>query len=177
MRCKACGNVIPSEYLQQDNFSCPSCGKTYRRNTKSDGAASEGGRSRDPDRKRPSGSKKQAGSSEMLLRVMACAVVVALIISIVALVAGMRSKSFAVCGQAKGITVEGKTYVEVPIEIPAQPNENYLVACDINSTVVNVGIVKKTATSFSLGFYNIDNKVRTVSVNWALVPCQLPNGK
>ena len=33
MLCKSCGATIPSQLLRQDSFSCPNCGRAYRRST------------------------------------------------------------------------------------------------------------------------------------------------
>ena len=172
MKCKACGNVIPSELLRKDSFTCPSCGKAYRRSTRDDVPTTESRKQRKPDEgeERSSGSERQADRSGILLRIIACAVVVALIISIVALVAGMRSGRVAASGQVKGVKIEGNGTINVPVEIPVQPNENYLVAMNINSSVVTVGVGSKTATMFEFILHNASSKERTVSVNWALVP-------
>ena len=175
MKCKACGNVIPSELLRKDSFKCPSCGRDYRRSTREDAPASVSRNEREPyeGEERSSGSARQADRSGVLLRITACAVVVALIISIVALVTGMRSKGVVASGLVKGITLEGRKYVTVPVDIPAQPNENYMVALDINSNKVSVYVKNKTPTSFTLGMDNQSKIAQTVSVAWALVPCQL----
>lgn len=176
MKCKACGNVIPSELLRKDSFTCPSCGRAYRRSTREDVSAPGSRKQMAPNEReeRASGLARQADRSGVLLRITACAVVVALVISIVALVVGMRSKGIVASGQVKGIALEGNKYITVPVEIPAQPNENYLVAFDINSSKVSVGVRKKTPTSFTLAMTNQSKDAQTVSVTWALVPCQLP---
>ena len=176
MKCKACGNVIPSELLRKDSFTCPSCGRAYRRSTREDVPALGSRKQMAPNEReeRSSGSARQADRSGVLLRITACAVVVALIISIVALVVGMRSKRVAASGQVRSIAIEGSKYITVPVDIPAQPNENYLVALDIDSSKVGVGIRKKTPTSFTLAMTNQSKDAQTVSVTWALVPCQLP---
>ena len=176
MKCKACGNVIPSELLRKDSFTCPSCGKAYRRSTKSDAPAADAGRRRayNDDGERTSGSERQGAKSGILLRITACAVVVALILSIVALVMGMRSKSFVAYGQIKGVKVAGNKYMTVPVDIPAQPNDNYMVLFDINTSAVSAGIMEKTPTSFTVGLTNRINDARTVNITWTLVPYQLP---
>ena len=176
MKCKACGNVIPSELLRKDSFTCPSCGRAYRRSTREDVPPLGSRKQMAPNEReeRSSGSARQADRSGVLLRITACAVVVALIISIVALVVGMRSKRVAASGQVRSIAIEGSKYIPVPVDIPAQPNENYLVALDIDSSKVGVGIRKKTPTSFTLAMTNQSKDAQTVSVTWALVPFQLP---
>ena len=176
MKCKACGNVIPSELLRKDSFTCPSCGRAYRRSTREDVPPLGSRKQMAPNEREESlsGSARQADRSGVLLRITACAVVVALIISIVALVVGMRSKGVAASGQVRSIAIEGSKYITVPVDIPAQPNENYLVALDIDSSKVGVGIRKKTPTSFTLAMTNQSKDAQTVSVTWALVPFQLP---
>lgn len=176
MKCKACGNVIPSELLRKNSFTCPSCGRAYRRSTREDVPPLGSRKQMAPIEReeRSSGSARQADRSGVLLRITACAVVVALVISIVSLVVGMRSKGFVASGQVKGIAVEGSKYVSVPVEIPTQPNGNYMIAFDINTSAVCVGISKKTPTSFTMGLSNRSKDAKKVTVTWALVPCQLP---
>ena len=176
MKCKSCGNVIPSELLRREAFTCPSCGKTYRRSAKPDSSAPAPRKPEAPAERRPREARSNgaAGMPGWVLPVLACLAVVALIFSGIALFTSTRSAVVKTCGQVTGVKIDGNKYVEIPVEIPEQRNSNYFVAVESSTSAVSYCIVKKTTTGFTIGASNRISEARTPEINWVLMPVNLP---
>lgn len=171
MICKACGKSIPSDLLRKDSFSCPTCGQVYRRNTSSSPSK--------PTSREPRSSSQHKGKSKpalsggapiWLVIVLAALLVVTLVICTALLVNRNSGNAFRLSGIYKSNNIAvGKTK-KVVIEIPEQPNTNYMVLTESNQTGVGCSVNEKTNTSFQLVIRNLYTDKRAPTITWGLIP-------
>jgi len=176
MICKSCGATIPSQLLRQDSFSCPSCGRAYRRSTQSTGnTPAERSENPAPARRALSNTRQSSGALPGWL-VPATAVVacLALVLCIVLLVRGGSKEVYSVCGAFEPDRINAGKSVTETIEIPRQPNVEYIVATESNTPGITTSVKNKTETSFDLVIRNDNEKSRKPVMNWVLVPCKVP---
>ena len=146
MICKSCGATIPGQLLRKDSFSCPSCGKIYRRNSeKSRNAPS--GRSENPVPIRQNMPSRKRFSMDMpgwLLPVTAGIAVIALVLCIVLLIKGTGGARLS--GAFSTGKISANKSVTRTIGIPRQSNTRYIIAAESDTVGVTVAIKNKTQT-------------------------------
>lgn len=200
MNCKVCGEEIPTFLLRQDSFECPKCGRMYRRSAKPGQAPNRSRRTDDsaspkrnkqddaasPKRNRQDESaspkrnvqrreKAPSGPREKprwLLPAIAAVLIVALLGCSVWLIGkrGRSGYSAKIAGQAEMGEIGIKRTVSQTIEIPEQPNTNYLIATESNNVGIVCTIRKKTTNSFELYARNLYSKKRSPTITWVLIP-------
>ena len=176
MICKSCGATIPSQLLRQDSFSCPSCGRGYRRSTQNTGNT-PAERSENPAPVRhtiPSSRQSSGALPGWLVPATAAVACLALVLCIVLLVSGGSKGGYSVCGAFEPDRINAGKSVTETIEIPRQPNVQYIVATESNTPGITTSVKNKTETSFDLVIRNNNEKSRKPVMNWVLVPCQIP---
>ena len=175
MVCKSCGATIPSQLLRQDSFSCPSCGRAYRRSTQSNQNASAG-RSENPApvRRTVSSSLSSGTLPGWLVPAIAGVACLALVLCIVLLVSGGSKGAYSVCGAFESDRINAGKSITKTIDIPRQPNVQYIVATESDTLGITTSVKNKTETSFDLVIRNDYEKSRKPVMNWVLVPCKIP---
>ena len=176
MICKSCGATIPSQLLRQDSFNCPNCGRAYRRSTQNAGnTPAERSENPAPARRAVSGSRQSSGALPgWLVPAIAGVACLALVLSIVLLVKGGSKGVYTVCGAFQPDRINAGKSVTETIDIPRQPNVEYIVATESNTPGITTSVKNKTETSFDLVIRNNNEKSRKPVMNWVLVPCKVP---
>ena len=179
MICKSCGATIPSQLLRQDSFSCPSCGRAYRRSTQSTGnTPTERSENPAPARHTVSSNRRSSGALPgWLVPVTAGIACLALVLCIVLLVNGGSRSAYAVCGTIEPERINAGKSVTKTVEISRQPNAQYIVAAESDTPGVTTSVKNKTETSFDLVIRNDNEKSRKPVMTWVVVPCKVPAQK
>lgn len=179
MICKSCGTTIPSHLLRQDSFTCPNCGRAYRRSSPHTRNTSAGkSENPAPVKRRVSGSAQSSRDLPgWLVPAIAGVACLALVLCIVLLVRGGAGSAFKVCGTIEAGKIGAGKSVTETIEIPRQPNTQYIIATESSTSGILTSIKNKTEASFDLVIRNDTEKSRTASMTWVLIPCKLPAQK
>lgn len=175
MNCKACGEPIPSYLLRQDSFSCPNCGRTYRRSG-SKPAQSSAAPKKAEKRSRASVEKSGSGMPKWLLPTIAAVLVLALLAGGVWMITrNLGGGRYSVSGTVKPGKTASKKSMTATIEIPEQKDTNYMVAMESSQAGVTCSVKNKTTSSFDIVVYNMYSKDRNPTVSWVLIPCNTAN--
>ena len=182
MNCKSCGYTIPSTLLNRESFTCPNCGKAYRRNgsgsahsqkpTKAQNTTqSRKSDSSTPRRSASPRSASGAGTPRLLFPILTGVLALALVICCILLLTGRSSENvFSVCGIIGPGSIEKNKAVTSTIEIPKQRDNNYIIATETDTSGVTLSIKNKTSTSFDLVTRNTSSKSRSPIIQWVLIP-------
>lgn len=176
MICKSCGATIPSQLLRQDSFSCPNCGRAYRRSTQNtrNTSARTGENPAAVRQSVPSSRQSSGALPGWLLPVTAGVACLALVLCIVLLVSGGSKGAYSVCGAFEPDRINAGKSVTKTIDIPRQPNVQYIVATESNTPGITTSIKNKTETSFDIVMRNDNEKSRKPIMNWVLIPSKIP---
>lgn len=172
MICKGCGKTIPSTLLQRNSFTCPTCGKAYRRNASSaQSTAPQSRRPESPALGRSASKPLLSGSAPKWLVALLAALLVVLLVVCVVLLANRNSGSvFKLAGTYKTENLAVGKHENVIIEIPEQSNANYVVFTESDQIGIVCSVYKKTTTSFHLVIRNLYTDKRNPSITWGLIP-------
>lgn len=83
---------------------------------------------------------------------------------------GRSGYNYKIAGQEEMGEIDVKKNVSKTIEIPGQPNTNYLIATEPNAAGIICSVKNKTTKSFDLVARNTYSKKRSPTITWVLIP-------